>query len=253
MVSSYTASLGLEKQGDGENSGTWGQKANVDRDSIDAAIAGMASVAFTNADVTLTSTDGVANQARNAILKATGTLSGNVAMIVPAKSKIYVVWNATSGAYTFTVKTASGSGIVVPTGSMMVLFCDGTNVLSINNVPSLETFAIAVSDETTAITTGAAKVTFRMPYAFTITSVRASLSTVSSSGNPAIDINEGGVSIFSTTLTIDANELTSTTAATAAVISDTSLADDAEITIDIDTAGTGAKGLKVYIIGRRTV
>lgn len=115
-----------------------------------------------------------------------------------------------------------------------------------------EVIVVAVSDETTSITTGTAKVTFRMPFAMTLTAVRASLSTASSSGNPAIDINESGVSIFSTTLTIDANEKTSTTAATAAVISDTSLADDAEMTIDIDTAGTGAKGLKVALIGYRT-
>jgi hypothetical protein len=110
---------------------------------------------------------------------------------------------------------------------------------------------VAVSDETTAITTGTAKLTFRMPFAMTLTSVRASLNTASSSGNPAIDVNEGGASIFSTTLTIDANEKTSTTAATAAVISDSALADDAEMTVDIDTAGTGAKGLKLWLIGTR--
>ena len=114
-----------------------------------------------------------------------------------------------------------------------------------------EFMIIAVGDETTAITTGTAKVTWRMPFAFTVTAVRASLATASSSGNPAIDINEGGVSIFSTTLTIDANELTSTTAATACVISDSAIADDALMTIDIDTAGTGAKGLKVCIYGTR--
>jgi hypothetical protein len=114
-----------------------------------------------------------------------------------------------------------------------------------------EVLMVAVSDETTAITTGTAKVTFRMPFAMTITAVRASLTTASTSGNPAIDINENGASIFSTTLTIDATEKTSTTAATPAVISDSALADDSEITIDIDTAGTGAKGLKIYIIGTR--
>lgn len=114
-----------------------------------------------------------------------------------------------------------------------------------------ETIIAAVSDETTAITTGTAKVTFRMPFAMTLTAVRASLGTVSSSGTPTFDINEGGVSILSTKLTIDANEKTSTTAATAAVISDASLADDAEITIDIDTAGTGAAGAKVALIGYR--
>ena len=91
-----------------------------------------------------------------------------------------------------------------------------------------------------------------MPYAFTVTAVRASLTTASSSGLPTIDINEAGTTIISTKITIDASELTSTTAATAAVISDSSLADDAEMTIDIDVAGTGAKGLKVYLIGKRT-
>lgn len=115
-----------------------------------------------------------------------------------------------------------------------------------------ECFTIAVGDETTAITTGTAKVTFRMPYAFTVTDVRASLTTVSSSGLPTVDINEAGTTIISTKITIDANELTSTTAATPAVISDSALADDAQMTIDIDVAGTGATGLKVYIIGHRT-
>ena len=114
-----------------------------------------------------------------------------------------------------------------------------------------EVIGIAVSDEETAITTGTAKVTFRMPFAMTLTAVRASLTTASTSGLPTFDINEGGTTILSTKLTIDANEKTSTTAATAAVISDSALADDAEITIDIDTAGTGAKGAKVYLIGRR--
>ena len=111
---------------------------------------------------------------------------------------------------------------------------------------------IAVGDETTAITTGTAKVTFRTPCALTGVTVRASLATASSSGIPTVDINDGGVSILSTKLTIDAGELTSVTAATAAVVSDSSLADDAEITIDIDVAGTGAKGLKVVINGTRT-
>lgn len=116
---------------------------------------------------------------------------------------------------------------------------------------SPEVIGIAVSDEETALTTGTAKVTFRMPFAMTVTAVRASLTTASTSGTPTFDINEGGSSILGTKLSIDANEKTSTTAASAATITDSALADDAEITIDIDTAGTGAKGAKVYLIGRR--
>jgi hypothetical protein len=110
---------------------------------------------------------------------------------------------------------------------------------------------VACSDETTALTAGTGKVTFRMPYAFTLSAVRASLTTPQTSGSIfTLDINEAGASILSTKLTIDNAEKTSTTAATAAVISDVSLADDAEITIDIDQLGDGtAKGLKVYLIG----
>ena len=123
--------------------------------------------------------------------------------------------------------------------------------ISTTNIRVLETIGISVVSESTTLTTGTAKRTFRMPFAFTVTGVRANLSTASSSGIPTVDINEGGTTILSTKLTIDANELTSTTAVDAAVVSDTALADDAEITIDIDVAGTGAKGLKVYINGYR--
>ena len=112
---------------------------------------------------------------------------------------------------------------------------------------------LACSDETTALTTGTAKITFRMPCAMTLTEVRASLTTAQASGSIfTVDINETGTSILSTKLTIDNTELTSTTATTPAVISDSSLADDAQITIDIDQIGDGtAKGLKVTLIGTR--
>jgi len=112
---------------------------------------------------------------------------------------------------------------------------------------------LACSDETTALTLGTSKITFRTPCAMTLTEVRASLTTAQTSGSIfTVDINEAGVSVLSTKLTIDNTELTSTTATTPAVISDSSLADDAQITIDIDQIGDGtAKGLKVTLIGIR--
>ena len=129
-----------------------------------------------------------------------------------------------------------------------------TTMQDIANLTNVQSIIVAASDETTALTTGTAKVTFRMPYAFTLTSVRASLTTAQTSGTIfTVDINESGTTILSTKLTIDNTEKTSTTAATAVVISDTALADDAEITIDIDQVGDGtAKGLKVVLIGTRT-
>ena len=117
-----------------------------------------------------------------------------------------------------------------------------------------KTLTVALSDEATAITTGTAKLTMRAPYAMTLTKIpRASLSTASTSGNPTVDINVGGTSILGANkLSIDANEKTSATAATATTIATATIADDAEITFDIDVAGTGAKGLKVTLYFERT-
>lgn len=84
--------------------------------------------------------------------------------------------------------------------------------------------------------------------------VCSSVKDAPTGANLVVDINEGGVSILSTKLSIDAGEKTSTTAATPAVISDATLADDAEITIDIDQVGStvAGAGLKVVLIGTKT-
>ena len=112
---------------------------------------------------------------------------------------------------------------------------------------------VACSDETTDLATGTAVVTFRMPYAMTLTAVRASVTTAPVGADIIVDINEAGSSVLSTEISIDDGEKTSTTAATPPVISDSALADDAEITIDIDQIGstTAGAGLKVALIGTR--
>lgn len=116
-----------------------------------------------------------------------------------------------------------------------------------------ESIIVAVTTEAGFVAAGTAKVTFRMPYAMTLTSVKASLTTAQTSGTIlTIDINESGSTVLSTKLTIDNTEKTSATAATPPVISDSALAADAEITIDIDSIGDGtAAGLKVVLIGHQ--
>ena len=176
--------------------------------------------------------------------------------------------NISSG--TVTVARASGGDTIDETASNITLAAGEARHVAVNAdmdgflvlgeraastaTNPIEAWIVPISDETTALSTVTPAVTFRMPYAFTVTEVRASLATASSSTTPAVqfDINEGGVSILSTKLTIDANEKTSTTAATPAVLSDASLADDAEITFDIDHPGASAKGAKITLIGRRT-
>ena len=115
---------------------------------------------------------------------------------------------------------------------------------------------VAVTDETTVLTTGTNKITFRVP-AMTLTEVRASLTTAGTGATlVAITVNVNGVNIWSsggTGLTIDAGEKTSTTAATPNVIGIAAVSDDAEITVDIDAIDTDnvATGLKVALIGTR--
>ena len=117
-----------------------------------------------------------------------------------------------------------------------------------------EVILLACSDETTALTVGTGKVTFRCPFAFTITGVSASVTTAPTGATLVIDINETGTTILSTKLSIDISEKTTSTAATAAVISDASIATDAEISVDIDQIGStvAGAGLKVKIEGYRT-
>ena len=129
------------------------------------------------------------------------------------------------------------------------------NNLIVSGSTSVEDYVIlSVTADNTDIQTGTAQMTFRVPFAMELYQLpRASLSTASTSGAVTVDINNGGSTIFSTNLTIDANESTSTTAATAAVLSQTSIADDSQITVDVDGAGTGARGLKIALYYRRIV
>ena len=165
------------------------------------------------------------------------------------KLAIAVGTNAASG-WLFQTVAVEGFQLYVRDENITIQH-NGTTWGSINTGAPTECIIIACSDESTAITTGTAKVTFRMPYAFTLTAVRASVSTAPTGSTIIIDINEGGGSILSTKLSIDASEKTSTTAASAAVISDASLASDAEMTIDFDQVGStvAGAGVKVYLIG----
>lgn len=181
----------------------------------------------------------------------------------PADRDLYIIPASATGAQwsTFAVGSLAlyagsawyefvpAAGVVKSIGGVLYVYNGSAWVKAVSN--TVESIIFPVGDETTALTTGTAKVTFRMPYAFMLSTVRASVTTAPAGSVLTVDINEGGVSILSTKLTIDASEKTSTTAVTPAVISDAALADDSEITIDIDTVGStiAGAGLKVYLIG----
>jgi hypothetical protein len=116
-----------------------------------------------------------------------------------------------------------------------------------------ESIGLAVSDETTNLTAGTGKLTFRMPFPMFVTSVRGSVNTAPTGSTIIVDVNEDGVTLFSTRLSIDAGEKSSTTAASQSVIDNGLLAEDSEITVDIDQVGSTVpgKGLKLWLQGIR--
>jgi hypothetical protein len=81
---------------------------------------------MSNADVTLTSLNGAADQARNAVLVVGGTNSAIRNIIAPAVEKLYVIRNNTSGGYDIVIKTSSSTGISIANGTTVFVYCDGT-------------------------------------------------------------------------------------------------------------------------------
>ncbi len=144
-------------------------------------------------------------------------------------------------------------GAIVSTDSVLIAF--GKIQKQINDLiitSKYEELAYACSDESSNLTVGTL-ITFRMPFAMTLSSVKISTNTAPTVSTLIVDVKESGVSIFSTLLSIDATEKTSVTAAVPAVISDVNLADDAELTVMTTQVGSGiaGTGLKITFIGTR--
>ena len=136
MASTFS-DLGIELMATGENAGTWGTKTNTNLQIVEKAIAGYVEQAVTSGGTTaLSITDGDATEstsvARHAVIKLTGTITGNSIVTVPdSVEKVYIVTNGTSGAYTVQFKTASGTGITfgVSEKTTRLVYSDGTNIV----------------------------------------------------------------------------------------------------------------------------
>ena len=128
-MSSYTSRIRLEKQTPGQNENTWGTVLNDNViDLVDDSIAAYTTITVSSVAVTLTQSDGASDQARSAFLDISGTLTGNVNVIIPALSKGYDIRNSTSGSFTVNMKTATGSGQIIPQGQSIAVVCDGVSV-----------------------------------------------------------------------------------------------------------------------------
>jgi microcystin-dependent protein len=126
MPSTFSTSLRLELIGDGEQSGVWGQTTNNNfGELVEQAITGRTTLNVTSGDITLTSLNGVVDQARSAVLAVTGTPGVTRVLTIPNVLKTYTVINSTTNI--IQVKTASGAAFNCPPLSQSYITCDGLN------------------------------------------------------------------------------------------------------------------------------
>jgi hypothetical protein len=136
MASSFSTDLKLELMVTGENAGTWGDKTNTNLNLLQQAIAGYQDISIAGGAQTtaLLMSDATISTARNAVVKFSGTISGNQIVTIPnGIEKTYILYNGTTGAFTVEFKTASGTG---PTFSatdkgFKLVYSDGTNVTDV--------------------------------------------------------------------------------------------------------------------------
>lgn len=137
-MSSFSTNLGIELIGTGEQAGTWGTTTNTNLGTlIEQAISGYTTYACTGGTDTITIPDGATGVARNMFLELTTTGGGT--LVVPAKRKLYFIYNNTaSGAVT--VKVSGQTGVSVPNGAKILLVCNGTDVVTATNYMVSPTF-----------------------------------------------------------------------------------------------------------------
>jgi hypothetical protein len=140
MASTYSTNLKIELIGTGEQAGTWGTTTNSNLGTaLEQAIVGKADVTMSSTTITLTLTNSNAAQDARAIyLNLTGSPGGAAVLEVPAIQKPYIVKNGTTGGFAVTVKVTGQTGVVIPAGSIVLVYNDGTDVgAAVNYIPSL--------------------------------------------------------------------------------------------------------------------
>jgi hypothetical protein len=136
MASSYSTDLKLELMVTGEQAGLWGDITNTNLNLVQQAIAGVEAISIAGGAQTtaLVMTNATLSNARNAVIKLTGTITGNQVVTVPnGIEKTYIVQNSTIGAFTVEFKTASGTGATFSATDkgFKIVYSDGTNITDV--------------------------------------------------------------------------------------------------------------------------
>ena len=259
MASTFS-DLGIELMATGENAGTWGTKTNTNLQIVEKAIAGYVekSIAGGAQTTTLTITDGDTTEstsvARHAVIKLTGTITGNQVVTVPDSiEKVYIVVNGTSGAFTVQFKTASGTGVTFGASdkSTKLLFSDGTNIVDTNFSGATDLDGGVLTLDADADTTITADTDDQIDIAIAgADDFRFTANTFTALSGSSVVIPDGGLTLGSTAVTSTAAELnlldgvTATTAELNILDGVTSTAAELNL-VDGITAGTVSASLAV--------
>jgi hypothetical protein len=136
MTTTYSSNLRLNLIGTGDQAGVWGETTNTNLGTLlDAAIAGVTSVAVTSTSQALTAFNGAADQSRQAVVVLTGTPGGAASVYIPPATKTYIIKNSTNQIVTIKVSTAlngttptGGTTVIIPVGRITIVACDAVNV-----------------------------------------------------------------------------------------------------------------------------
>ena len=134
MASSFSTNSKLELIATGEKAGLWGTITNTNLQILEQLSTGyLSSAQLASGDLTLALDNGATSNGKNLYIKLTGTLGANRSVTIPDSAERVIVFEdattrGTSTLYTITVKTVSGSGVVLPIGSTSLVYSDGTNV-----------------------------------------------------------------------------------------------------------------------------
>ena len=142
MTTAYTSLLGLALPVTGELSGTWGDTVNTAITSLlDTAVAGTTSITV-DADITLSTTTGASNEARQAIIlwnPASGTTTRNIT--APAQSKMYTVINASGGTQSIVIRGAGPTtGVTIAKGESAQVAWNGSDFVKVGSSGGAITF-----------------------------------------------------------------------------------------------------------------
>jgi hypothetical protein len=206
----------------GENSGTWGDKTNSNLNLLQQAIAGYQAIALTSTNTTLAMTDATISDARNAVIKFTGTLAANATVYVASGiEKTYIIENGTTGAYTLALNQVGGASVIwsATDKSVKQIYLNGTDAVDTGLVSA----------------TGVATLTNK-----TLTSPTINTATLTAPQINEIDDNAGNEFIIFSKVTSAVNEVTIANAATANDPTFTASGSDDNIGLDFIPKGTGA-------------